>query len=925
MPPGFPGGGFLLRPAAMRGLVRPVALALVAVLAIGCTEVPSTPGASGTGQVALASSFSRSATDAYNALAAFGLEVTNVHVRLTAPDGSTRDTTLAFPIGTDTLHIEMSVPLRTAGESFIADLELTNSDGLVLFSGRQQVTARATNIPGGSSPTSVTVSYTGPGRDVKSLAVAPATQLVTGASSIPVTANGLDAAGAAVSNLLVRWTTSDPSIASVTGVSASSATVTTTGKRGVATISAITALGVAGTSTFTVVPPAARVVVISGSGQVGPAGHAVPQPLLVEVQAADNLPVPGAPVTFRALTVGASVGSASAITDAAGRASTLLTVGQTAGAYQFDATSGTLTAVQATATATAAPAASLVYVSGTGQSGPVATVLAQPLVVKVLNEFGAVVGGATVQWSKLSGNGSLGATSSTTAADGTTSITYTLGTSLLTETVRAALPAASGNAVDFSAKPTPGAPSSMSIAGSLQHAPVSSALPLQINVRVTDAYGNPVPNVDVAWRLQNTTGPTVSFAPTESQTDAAGSASSNVTLGGSPGTVNILAIAGGLVRTFILTGDPSTSNPGTVSGFVYDAVSGAPLSGVSVAITQGGQTVMTALTASNGNFATTQLAGGVYDLQYSITGYVSTTIAALTINGNTVAQVVPLVPASSSPGNISGLVYDATTNSVVQGAVTLELRSGVNATTGTPLQTVTATNGASYLFANVAAGTYTIVAKVAGYADATKTGIAVGATTTSNQNIYISPTGVTGLIRIVLTWRQLPSDLDSYLSGPIPNSTSRFLVSYSNRSNCSASPFACLDQDVTSGFGPETVTITQITSGTYYYSVNNYSGNGPLSQSGARVDVYVNNALAQSFFVPSGSNGSTWNVFSLNGTVITPINTYGSVLTSRTPIVPGVSASRIPSTQSATVLPRTDAELIAEMVRRHPKAGGVPR
>ena len=104
MPPGFPGGGFLLRPAAMRGLVRPVALALVAVLAIGCTEVPSTPGASGTGQVALASSFSRSATDAYNALAAFGLEVTNVHVRLTAPDGSTRDTTLAFPIGTDTLR-----------------------------------------------------------------------------------------------------------------------------------------------------------------------------------------------------------------------------------------------------------------------------------------------------------------------------------------------------------------------------------------------------------------------------------------------------------------------------------------------------------------------------------------------------------------------------------------------------------------------------------------------------------------------------------------------------------------------------------------------------------------------------------------------------------------------------------------------------
>ncbi|MEP6619492.1 MAG: hypothetical protein ABJE47_09260, partial [bacterium] len=163
-----------------------------------------------------------------------------------------------------------------------------------------------------------------------------------------------------------------------------------------------------------------------------------------------------------------------------------------------------------------------------------------------------------------------------------------------------------------------------------------------------------------------------------------------------------------------------------------------------------------------------------------------------------------------------------------------------------------------------------------------------------------------------------------YLSGPIPNSTGRFLVWYGNRSNCSVSPFACLDQDVTSGFGPETMTITQLsTAGPYYYSVNNYSGESPISQSGARVDVYINNALTQSFFAPAG-NGSTWDVFQLNGTQVTAINTYGSVLGSRTPNVPGISASRAPAMQSTTLIHHTDADLIEQVKRLHPKRSRRP-
>ena len=910
----------------MRGFRRSLFFAAVALAATACSEVPSTPGTTGSGRIALAPSFSTSAVGAYNALAAFGLDITQVHVRLTAPDGSTRDTTIAFPAGTDTLHVEMAVPLRTAGEAFTADVEMTNSDGVVLFSGRQQVTAQASNIPGGAAPASITINYTGPGKDVKLLTLSPATQLVTGIGSTPIVATGVDASGAAVSSLLVRWTTSDASVATVTAVGTSSATVTTTGKRGVVTISALTALGITGTSTFTVVPPPARVVVISGSGQTGAAGKVLAQPLIVEVQAADNLPVPGAAVSFRAVTSGASVGNAAATSDGSGRASSPLTLGRTPGAYQFEASSGSLPPVQAAATATAAPPASIVIVSGSGQTGTVGSSLALPLVAKVLDEFGAVVGGAAVQWSKLSGGGTLGATSTTSAADGTTSTTYTLGTVATTENIRASLPGVTSSTADFSVKATAGAPFRLTSAGTGQHTPVGSALPGGLAVRVVDAFNNPVSGVDVFWRVASSAGATATFAPTVSQTDINGAASTTVTLGGTPGSLTLMAVVGGLSATFVETADPSGSSPGTLSGFVFDAVTNSALSGVSVTIIQGSQTVMTAVTSSSGNYSTAQLAGGTYDVQYAINGYVTTTISALIINGNTVAQVVPLVPSSSSPGSIAGFVFDATTNQTVQGTITLELRSGVNSTTGAPLQSVSASNG-SYLFSNVPAGTYTVVVIAGGYANATKTGIAVGATTTSNQNIYISPSGAAGLVRIVLTWRASPRDLDSYLSGPIAGSQSRFLVYYGSPQTCSVSPFACLDQDVTSGFGPETITISQMTAGTYLYSVNNYSGSPPLSTSGARVDVYINNALQQSFFVPPNGTSSdlTWNVFSLNGSVITPINTYNGAVTSRTPNIPGISATVAPSHQSTMLTPRTDAALIDEMKRLHPKSGRTPQ
>ncbi len=902
----------------MRRLSRFAVLTAASFAAVSCTDATTATEPIARGRIALAPSFSASAVQAYNALPAFGLEITSVRLMLTAPDGSTRDTTFSFPADANELRIELAVPIRTAGQRFRADLELRNDQGQVLFRGTQDVVAQASNVPGNrNAPAAVEIQYTGPGTDVRTLVVTPSASTMTGAGTLPLAATATNATGVDVPDFLVRWTSSDASLATVAQSGNTSALVTSAGRRGTVTVSAITPLGITGTARITLVPGAARLVVISGGTQTGPAGTTLPQPLVVEVQASDNLPVPGVSVAFRAVTAGASVATATAVTDQSGRASTALALGPTAGPYQFEASSASLTAVTASQTATSAPAASLLVASGDAQQGGVGTLAPLPLAVRVLDRFGAPVSGATVAWARVSGAGSLGGATSTTDASGVASNSYTFGDRSGTETVRASLPGStSGSAqATFTLQADAGPPANITAAGEGQRAPAGNALNKPLAVRVTDAFGNAIAGADVLWRVRPGSNGAATFLPQISRTTNLGTAETVVTLGSIVGPMTIQAVVGGLVHDFAVIVDPpvQTGSPGAISGYVYDAVNGNPLGGVSVTTSQ-----FSVTTAADGRFTSPQVPSGNYDVTFTAQGYVTTPIVGLRVDGNTVTEAVPLVPASSSPGGISGRIIDATTGGNISGGAVVELRPGMNATRGTPLQTQTVA-GASYQFDNVAAGTYTVAVRATGYADASKTGIAVGAQTTSNQNIFVSPAGAVGQVRIVLTWRATPRDLDSYLTGP--SGSSRFTVYYGGQGNCSGAPFACLDQDVTSGFGPETMTITQVLTGRYRFSVNDYtnrrnSSSTALSQSGARVDVYLGNTLARSFSVPAGA-GTDWTVFDLDGTTITTINTIGGPNRTSIPLPTGISASR--SASEMGVSAADDRAIIAELIRKNPK------
>ncbi len=134
-------------------------------------------------------------------------------------------------------------------------------------------------------------------------------------------------------------------------------------------------------------------------------------------------------------------------------------------------------------------------------------------------------------------------------------------------------------------------------------------------------------------------------------------------------------------------------------------------------------------------------------------------------------------------------------------------------------------------------------------------------------------------ITMKLTWGALPSDLDSHLMTP-----SGQLVYYGNEGSLTQAPFANLDVDDTDSYGPEVITITKLMVGTYKYTVHNFSrySDGPISQSGARVEVNIPGRAVQLITPPAaGETSGTdyWNLFefdvSANCTItVRPVQTY---------------------------------------------------
>jgi len=119
-------------------------------------------------------------------------------------------------------------------------------------------------------------------------------------------------------------------------------------------------------------------------------------------------------------------------------------------------------------------------------------------------------------------------------------------------------------------------------------------------------------------------------------------------------------------------------------------------------------------------------------------------------------------------------------------------------------------------------------------------------------------------LRFVLTWGAAPADLDLY--SRMPDGT---LIKYNNKTGTGIS----LDVDKTAGYGPETISISAVQTGTYTFYVHNFTGTGDFA--GANLKIYNSAGLMHS--IDAGSSAlAYWNLGTFNGTTFTISNTFGA-------------------------------------------------
>jgi hypothetical protein len=304
---------------------------------------------------------------------------------------------------------------------------------------------------------------------------------------------------------------------------------------------------------------------------------------------------------------------------------------------------------------------------------------------------------------------------------------------------------------------------------------------------------------------------------------------------------------------------------------VVDGQTGLGLAGASVTFREGTYTT----TAGDGTFAfSLPNSSTLATVTAALSGYVSSTLDADVVPPSTQLEPILLVRQTGALGKIFGTVRNARDNQGIAGASVGLYQGQVNryGVLGNALQTSNTDSQGGYSFPDLRAGTYSLFTNPDGFRYCIRTAIAVGAAEAVNQDLICSPSDL-NQIRIVLTWGAEPSDLDAHLTGPNADVT-RFNVYYSSAGSASAAPFAVLDVDDTSSYGPETITITKLNSGIYRYSVHDYTNrhsaaSSALARSGAKVELYVPNDAVRTFYVPN-QTGNLWTVFELSGNIQAP-------------------------------------------------------
>lgn len=333
---------------------------------------------------------------------------------------------------------------------------------------------------------------------------------------------------------------------------------------------------------------------------------------------------------------------------------------------------------------------------------------------------------------------------------------------------------------------------------------------------------------------------------------------------------NVDPRAGNGATELVLRGDSGfrmdeiTLPEGTLTGKVCMASDrSTPVPGAAITVYRNGEEYLSSSADASGGY-TLMLPAGNYNIVISAEGYIDfASYADVVRDENTYMETFLMVEGSEEQqGTAEGTIFNALTGTGVEG-VSLTVRKGWNNTNRGDVVTASSTDGNGNYSLTLPCGNYTVFAEKSGFIPGTVS-IVVQEGTTSSQNGTISPEISGSSFRVVLTWGENPSDLDSHVEGLMASGRT-FHTYYWNKSARNGDTEVCnLDVDDTTSYGPETITLNTETSSPYYYYVHRYAGRGSVADSGAQVKLYQGADLIASFNAPSDQgNADYWNVFAL--------------------------------------------------------------
>ena len=505
-------------------------------------------------------------------------------------------------------------------------------------------------------------------------------------------------------------------------------------------------------------------------------------------------------------------------------------------------------------------------VSGGGQSGAVGATLPQPVVVRVKAADSLGVAGVPVTLA-VAGGGSVLKATDTTNANGDVSVTWTLGTTLGTQSLTAKLVAAPSVTTTATATGVAGAPKKLAFQVQPPNGAATVALSPAVQVVAQDTFGNTATSYTGNVTLALGTNPSgATLGGTLTVAAVAGVATfSNLTLnltgtgytlvvsasGLTSATSTAFNITGGVATQLVFTTEPpATDTAGAPFAAVVTArdAQGNAVTGftgnVTLTITSGtGKagatlhgTTSVAAVAGIATFSGLSIdsAGSNYTLTAAATGVTSATSTALTIGAGAAASLAfatqpPASSLSLAPFGFAVTAKDAVGNVATgfTGPVTVAI--GTNPAGGALSGTLThnAVAGVATFSGisidNVGAG-YTLVASASGLTSGTSAAFAI--TVAANVNAWINSAGG--------NWSQA----SNWSKGTVPTATDTVAIKQSGTYTVNLdvnAAFARLDVGAPAGTQTLSVGANTLTAGNGSFAANtvlNLSGTGTISGSG---------------------------------------------------------------------------------------------